>query len=109
MLVLHVPLYALRTQLPLVEREVLPRLKAHHLVVADAQLDPALLSAEAAVGLNHLFVLAGLIPASGRNAVKRRSELVDDGWNINRKFCHLPGPSLAWRFPQSILRERQVL
>src|SRR5438132_304462 len=44
-LVLHVALHALRTELPAVERELFPRLETDHLVVLDLELDAALLPA----------------------------------------------------------------
>ena len=49
---LEVPLDALRAELALVERELVPRLEADDLVVTDLELDPALLPAEAAVGVD---------------------------------------------------------
>src|SRR5689334_11583164 len=45
---LQVPLHALRTEHPSVERKVFPRLEADHFVLADLQLNAALLAAEAA-------------------------------------------------------------
>ena len=59
---LQVALHALRAELALVEREVVPGLEADDLVVVDLQLDAALLTAEAAVGLDHLVDLEARVP-----------------------------------------------
>src|SRR5690349_23029382 len=49
---LQIPFHAFGTELAAIERELLPRLEAHHGVVAHLELDAALLAAEAAVRLH---------------------------------------------------------
>ena len=66
MLILHVALHALRTELPFVERKGLPRLEAHHFVVAHPQLNPALLPAETTMRFDELFVQRVPDPSAGR-------------------------------------------
>jgi hypothetical protein len=61
---LQVALDALGAQLALVEREVVPGLEADDRVVGDLELDPALLAAEAAVGVDDLVDLDVAVPAS---------------------------------------------
>ena len=77
-LVLHVALHALGAELPLVERERLPRLEADDLLVLHFELDAALLTAEAAVGRHDAVGVAGRVPAAGRLAVEMRAELRDE-------------------------------
>jgi len=62
----------LRAEHPLVERELLPRLEADHLVVPHLELDAALLAAEAAMGLDQPVgrVLPLLAVAAGRLVVE---------------------------------------
>src|SRR5262245_54689487 len=72
MVALHVALDALRTELSLVEREVLPRLEADHLLVLHLELDAALLAAEATVGLDDAVGLAHGGPSAGRHVVAVR-------------------------------------
>ena len=69
---LEVALDALRAQLALVERELVPGLEADDGVVADLQHDPALLAAEAAVGLDHAVDVEPGVPAAGRRLVEVR-------------------------------------
>jgi hypothetical protein len=76
--VLQVALHALGAELPLVERELVPGLEADDLVALDLEDDPALLTAEAAVGLHLPVGLdAGLPTARGR-AVEVGSVQVDE-------------------------------
>ena len=52
--------------MPLVERELLPRLEADDLIVLDLELDAALLAAEAAVRLDQMIRLdTGAQPVAG--------------------------------------------
>ena len=74
-LVLHVALHALRAELALVERKLLPRLEADDLLVLHLELDAALLAAEAAVRRHDPVGLAARGPAAGRLAVEMRAEL----------------------------------
>ena len=52
---LQIALHAFRAEHSAIERELLPRLEADDLVVADLQLNAALLSAEAAMRLYQTF------------------------------------------------------
>ena len=76
MAALQVALDALGAKHPAVEGKLLPRLEAGHAVVADLELNAALLAAEAAVGLDQLLGLrAGfLLPAARRRVVQVRTE-----------------------------------
>ncbi len=85
---LQVALHALRTQHAAVEREVLPRLEADHLVVADLELNPALLAAEAAMRLHQPIGLDAGRQADAGHLGQVRSELLDDAKGIGRNFCH---------------------
>ena len=66
---LQVALHALRAEHAAVERKVLPRLEADDLVVPNLELDPALLAAEAAVGLDE---------PSGSTLVDSRTPVIAD-------------------------------
>ena len=57
MAALHVALYALWAKHALVERKIFPGLETDDLVVSNLQLDAALLSAEAAMGLYQLVAI----------------------------------------------------
>ena len=72
MAALQVALHALRAELALVERELVPGLEADDLVVLHLQLDAALLAAEAAVRLDHAVDLEAGVPAAGRRLVEVR-------------------------------------
>ena len=63
MAALQVALDALRAELALVERELVPRLEADDLVVVDLELDAALLAAEAAVRLHRAVDLEARRPS----------------------------------------------
>ena len=75
MLVLHVTLHALGTELSLIERKIFPRLEADNLVVLDLQVNAALLAAKAAVRCYQFVGLALILPAAGRRPLRRRAEL----------------------------------
>src|SRR5215472_1435770 len=114
MLVLHVALDALGTQLAEIEREVLPGLPPYDFVVAHAQLYAALLSAETAVGLDHLVFFLGRDPPARGHAVERRTELPDDFRNLGGELCHRSKSCEALCFgfrrtPKCILDKGQVL
>src|SRR6185369_9943291 len=49
---LEVAAHAFRAEHPLIERELLPRLEAHHLIAAHLELNAALLTTETAVGFH---------------------------------------------------------
>ena len=55
MIVLQITLDALGQSMPRLNGKFLPRLKADHLVLANLELNAALLAAEAAVGLHQPF------------------------------------------------------
>src|SRR5512141_455796 len=105
MLILHVTLDTLGAEFSLVEWKIFPRLKADHLVVSNAELDAALLSAEATVGLHQFLVLTGMFPTSRRYTIQGWAELADDRWNVYRELRHLQISSLSERLPQTILGE----
>ncbi len=88
MLVLHVALHALRTELPLVERELLPRLEADDLLVLHLELNAALLAAEAAVRRHDPVGLAVRGPPAGRLAMEMRAELRHEIGNGGRESGH---------------------
>ena len=72
---LQITLHALGAKHPAVEREVLPRLEADHAVLANLELNAALLAAEAAVRLHQLLgaVARLVLPAAGRRVVQVRA------------------------------------
>jgi len=83
---LQIPLDALRTELPLIERKLHPRLEPDDLVVLDLQLNAALLSAETAMRLDEPIGLdAGLEPTPARMR-QMRAELLDD---VEREFLYV--------------------
>jgi hypothetical protein len=89
---LQVALDALRAELALVEREVVPGLEADHLVVVDLQLDAALLTAEAAVRVDDAIDLDARVPSTGRRLVEVRAVAVDQLGIGDRWTCHQPNP-----------------
>ncbi len=89
---LQVPLDPLRAELALVERELVPGLEAHDLVVADLELDAALLAAEAAVGLHDPVDLEAGVPATRRGPVQVRPEPFDELLVADRGPGHQPNP-----------------
>ena len=92
MAALEVALDALRAQLALVERELVPRLEADHRVVVDLQLDAALLAAEAAVRLDDPVDLEPGVPAAGWRLVEVRPEAGDQLLLGDRRPGHQPNP-----------------
>jgi hypothetical protein len=105
--VLQVALDALGAELALVEREVVPGLEAHHLVVGDLQDDPALLAAEAAVGLHLAVDLDAGVPAALRRGVQMRPVLGDQRLFGHRGGCHQPNPPTRWDWARVTRRRRQ--
>ena len=105
MLVLHVALDALGTELPLVEREVLPRFEADDLFVLDLELDAALLAAEAAVRRARCGPV--------RRASSSRPQV--RGWRAVRTASTRSGIDVgqsrhqAPAIPERILRQREAL
>ena len=75
---LQVALDALRAQHAAIERKLLPRLEADDLVVAHLQLNPALLSAEAAVGLDQALRFDAGRQPHARHRRQVGAEAVDD-------------------------------
>src|SRR5262249_26378565 len=102
-LVLHVALDALRAELAAVERELLPGLEADDLLVLDAKLDPALLPAETAMGLDLAIRLADRRPAAGGHLVTVWPERIDDLFDGDGERGH--GSPL----PERALRESNAL
>src|SRR6185436_9261190 len=92
---LEIPFHALRTQHAAIERELLPRLEADHLVLADLELNAALLTAEAAVCLDEplRFDARGQPRAGHRREM--RPEPLDDTNGIRRNFGHGRLPCLS--------------
>ena len=113
---LQVALHAFRAQHAAVEGELLPRLEADHLVVADLELNAALLSAEAAVRLHEPIGLdAGRQPRAGHRR-EVRAEALDDAEGIRRESqprlaTFMSSSSLVAAFevlsPQGALRQAE--
>ena len=92
MAALQVALDALRAQLALVERELVPRLEADDGIALDLEFDTALLAAETAVGVHHLVGLDAVVPPTRRCAVEVRAVLGDQCLVGNRWDGHQPKP-----------------
>ena len=94
MVALQVPLDAFGTEHSAIEREVFPRLEARHPIVANLELNSALLSAEAAVSLHQLlwFLTRSLLPASGRGVVEMRPEMIPEFLECAGSFSHERSP-----------------
>src|SRR6185437_2742159 len=88
MLILHVALHALGTETPLVEGEVLPRLKTYHPVIFHFELNATLLSAKAAMGLYDPVRFNFRVPAGDGNAIQSRAKLRDQLRNGYWRFGH---------------------
>ena len=85
---LQVALHTLRTQHAAVEGELFPRFEANHLVVADLELNPALLPAEAAMRLHEPIGLDAGRQPHARHGGEMRSVALDDAKRIDRNFSH---------------------
>src|SRR5262245_6587053 len=92
MAALEVALHPFGAQLALVEGELVPRLETHHGVVACLELDPALLAAEAAVGVDDAVGLDAGVPAAGRGPVQVRAVAGDELLLAERCAGHQPNP-----------------
>ena len=90
---LQVALHAFRTEHAAIEREVLPRLEADHLVPAHLELNPALLPAEAAMRLHEPIRLDAGRQPHARHRGQVRSEPFDDAKGIDRNFSHAGYPA----------------
>ncbi len=86
---LEITLHAFRAQHAAVERELLPRLEADDLVVADLELDAALLAAEAAVRLDQPIGLDARRQPRARHRRQMRTEALDDAQWIDRELRHV--------------------
>src|SRR5207344_1012224 len=71
-----------------IEGKVFPRLEANHLVVADLELDAALLPAEAAVGLDEPFGLDARRQPSARHRRHVRPVPFDDAERVGGNLSH---------------------
>src|SRR5689334_17373391 len=89
MAALEVALDAFGAEHAAIERELLPGLEADDVIFADAELDPALLPAEAAVGLDELRPGgARLVPSARRLEIETRAEALLEGRGRRGKFSH---------------------
>ena len=79
-----------------VERELLPRLEADDLIVADLELNTALLAAEAAMRLHQPLRLDTGREPHPRHRRQVRPETLDDPQRISRYFRHARLPYLSF-------------
>src|SRR5262249_8994241 len=102
---LEVPLHALGAEHAAVEREVLPRLEADHLVAGDLELDAALLAAEAAMCLDEL--VGRFLGAAARAGREVRPESARDREIVDGEPGHRHSASVhsaPWASPNSARR-----
>ena len=92
MAALEVPLHALRAELALVERELVPGLEADDLVGVDLEDDPALLATEAAVGLHLAVDLEVGVPPTRWRLVEMGAVAGDELVLGDRGTGHQPNP-----------------
>ena len=94
MVALHVALDAFGAKHAAVERKLLPWLEARHAVVADLELNAALLAAEAAVGLYELLALFArlTLPAARRSVIQMGTEAAVQFVLGTRHFSHVIPP-----------------
>src|ERR1700756_308767 len=87
---LHVALHTLRTEHPAVEGELFPRLKANHLIIANLELYPALLTAKTAMRFHQpLSGGAGFVlPAAWRDVSRVWTKTLQQGFQRNRGLSH---------------------
>ena len=110
---LQVALHALGTEHAAIEGKVFPRLEADDLVVAHLELDPALLSAEAAMGLYQPVGLDAGRQPHARHRRQVRPELLDDAqgicWNLSHAGYLASRSSRAFKYllPQRALRQAE--
>src|ERR1041385_240444 len=90
MTVLHVALDALGTKHAAIERKLFPRFKADDLVLADLQLNPALLPTKAAVGLEQFFggMDGFILPPAWRHMLWVRPELLFENFFRSGGLSH---------------------
>ena len=74
---LEISLHPFRAELAPVEGKVVTRLEPDYLVVFDLEPDPALLSAETAVGVDDSVVVDVGIPPARRGAIEMRAVAID--------------------------------
>src|SRR5438552_11666159 len=86
---LHVTFDAFRAKHPAIERKFFPRLESNDLVIADLELNPALLAAEATMRLHQLFcgILRFALPAARRLIFQVRSVTFYKAGFISRRPC----------------------
>ena len=94
MIALQVALDALGAQHAAVEGKLLPWLKASHAVVANLELNAALLAAETAMGLDQLLgLIAGFsCPAARRGVIQVRTKAAVQFVQGTRRFSHVIAP-----------------
>ena len=105
---LEVALHPLWTELALVEGEVVSGLEPDHLVVPHFESDPALLTAEAAMGVDHPIRLDFGVPSSGWSPVQVGAISLDQRFFTHRQPGHQPKPSTrsVWASPTKRRRQR---
>jgi hypothetical protein len=86
---LEIPLHAFRTKHAAIERKILPRLEADHLVVPDFELDSTLLAAKAAMGFHQPLGVLRSVQARATRVIAVRAKPIDRFKNIRRKRRHL--------------------
>src|SRR5262245_32471129 len=90
---LQVSLDSLGAEHPAIEREFLPRLEANHLVVANLQLNAALLTAEAAMRLDQALGFGAGRQGGTSHHGSMRAKALDDLKLVNRNRRHASTPS----------------
>src|SRR4029079_7571072 len=91
---LQVSLHTFRTKHAAIERELLPWLEANHFVVANLELNPALLPAEAAVRFDQPIGLDTGRESGAGHRGEMRAKRLDDAKRIDRNFSHAGYPPL---------------
>src|SRR4030095_12381793 len=106
---LQIAFDAFRAQHAAIERKSLPRVEPDHLIVADLQLDAALLSAETAVRLHQTLGFDARRQARAGHRRERRAKPLDDANRIDWEVRHanLPGFGPARPGPERALRQAE--
>lgn len=87
----------------MIERKLIPGFEADHFVAADAELETALLSAEAAMGLDELVIGNAPNFESNHPAVSISDSDRRDGSTLQRAAAVLPrAPSLAFSWDRAM-------